>query len=341
MKRTLGRLAWPVALASLLLVYLARVQPWMAQWGSTPAERTREFAGAELVPEPVTLETRAITVRAPPATVWAWLGQVGQGRGGFYSYDWLENLVGANIHNANDLHPHLPPPVAGDTIHLTSNDYLGGRVVRYTALPVVASEAGRWFVLRGWGTFAVESLDAGRSRVIIRERIPVMSFWSRAGRALLFEPAHFIMERQMLRGIRDRAEERGNSLPLGGMALLGFASAAAGIAAILSRSTRRAWLLLPVTVALVPLVTSSDVRAAFAGFVIAGLPIVAAYKLRPPTWVTLSALLVLAWTILILAPDAWLVFGWLLGAVAAAGWAVGLASWYSERTERRATAAGY
>jgi hypothetical protein len=206
---------------------------------------------------------------------------------------------------------------------------------------VVEAEPGRWFTLRGWGTFAVESLDAGRSRLIIRERVPVMSFWPWLSRALLFTPPHFVMERQMLRGIRDRAEERGSSLLLGGIALLGFACTAAGIAVVLSRSAYRAWLLLPVTVALVPLVTSSDIRAAFAGFVIAGLPVVAATRVGAPAWVTLSALLVLAWTILILAPDAWLVFGWLLGALATAAWVVGVVNWYSERVERRATAAGY
>jgi hypothetical protein len=79
---------------------------------------------------------------------------------------------------------------------------------------------------------------------------------------------------------------------------------------------------------------------AFAGFVIAGLPVVAAYRLRPATWATLTGLMVLAWTVLILARDAWLVFGWVLGAVATAECVVGLVSWYSERTERPATAAG-
>jgi hypothetical protein len=258
--------------------------------------------------------------------VWAWLGQIGQGRGGFYSYDWLENLFGADIHNADRLHPQLTPPVPGDTIRLTYDRYLGGGFTRLSALPVASVETGRSFVLRGWGTFVVESLDAYRSRVIVRERIPqATSAWSALSRKLLFDPGHFVMERQMLRGIRDRAEERPYSDLLAAIAVAGFVAAAGGIVWVLARRSRWGRLLLPIGVAVLPLTTTSDVRATLAAFVAVGLPLVAFSELRAPAWLALPRLFVAAWTLLFVAPDAFLIIGWLLGAFTLA--AVLVLSW--------------
>jgi hypothetical protein len=76
------------------------LRPWYNSWGVTEEEAARSLPGDELVPDPRLGYTRAITIQAPPERVWPWLIQIGQGRGGLYSYDGLENLVGCDIHSA-------------------------------------------------------------------------------------------------------------------------------------------------------------------------------------------------------------------------------------------------
>ncbi len=302
--------------AGIALLYGLVVHPWMAQWGSIEAERQRVFPGVEIVPAPVREETRAITVRAPASVIWAWLGQIGRGRGGFYSYDWLENLFGLDIHNVYELRPELKWPLVGDTIRLASDHYLGGRGARFSALTVVSADPRSGLVLEGWGTFAIDSLAPGISRLIVRERIPAATtWWSALIRSLTFDPVHFVMERRMLRGIRDRAEGRPQWWFPDGIALVGFASAAAGVVIVLVRRSLWGWLVLPLALAFVPLVTSGDARAALAGFVAVGLTIVALFELRAPAWMTLPGLVTAAWLVLFAAPDAFIVLGWLLGAL--------------------------
>jgi hypothetical protein len=76
--------------------------------------------GDELVPQPVLLSTRAVTIDAPPSAVWPWLAQIGQGRGGLYSYDALENLMGLDIHSADTLVPESQQLAPGDLVRLGS-----------------------------------------------------------------------------------------------------------------------------------------------------------------------------------------------------------------------------
>jgi hypothetical protein len=85
--------------------------------------------GDGLVPRPVYETTRAVTIEAPPAAVWPWIVQMGQGRAGFYSYDWLENLFGLEIHNADRIHPEWQDLAPGDTVRLAPADQYGGRAV--------------------------------------------------------------------------------------------------------------------------------------------------------------------------------------------------------------------
>jgi hypothetical protein len=72
------------------------VRPWHLRWGATHDEVQRPLPGDELVENPRFVSTRAITINAPAESVWPWLVQLGYGRGGFYSYDWLENLLRHN-----------------------------------------------------------------------------------------------------------------------------------------------------------------------------------------------------------------------------------------------------
>src|SRR5918994_7083921 len=92
----LARLLRLLAILGALLpwAYALVVRPWHLRWGATEEGIAKPLPGDELVPNPAIESTRAITVNAPVEEVWPWLAQIGQDRGGFYSYEWLENLAG-------------------------------------------------------------------------------------------------------------------------------------------------------------------------------------------------------------------------------------------------------
>ncbi len=91
---------------------------WYGRWGATAAETAVALPGDELAPEATLVSTRAITIEAAVTAVWPWLVQLGQGRGGLYSYQRLENLVGCDIHNAAQILPEYQVLVPGDQVRL-------------------------------------------------------------------------------------------------------------------------------------------------------------------------------------------------------------------------------
>ena len=179
---------------ALAIAYPTVIRPWMLHWGATDEERHKALPGDELVPNPVTVSTRAITVQAPVDAVWPWLAQIGQDRGGFYSYEWLENLAGSKMRNADRIHPEWQQRALGETVKL--HWATGNKVASF--------EPKRAIVLEGWGAFVVEPLDNQRTRVILRSR--TARAWSALYQVLLIELPHFIMERKMLLGLKKRAE---------------------------------------------------------------------------------------------------------------------------------------
>jgi hypothetical protein len=164
-------------------LYAGPVRLWMRSWGARPGEATAKG--------PV----HAIEVQAPQEAVWPWLAQIGQDRGGFYSYEWLENLAGCRMRNAERIHPEWQHREIGDKVMLHP---LNG-------LPVSHFDPGREIALEGWGSFAVEPIDAARSRVVCRGERPE-SFPFAVYYTLFIELPHFLMERRMLLGIKQRAE---------------------------------------------------------------------------------------------------------------------------------------
>jgi hypothetical protein len=179
---------------ALALAYPTVIRPWMLGWGASQQERHKPLPGDDLVPDPLTTSTRAITVNAPVEAVWPWLAQIGQDRGGFYSYEWLENLAGCRMHNALAIHPEWQERAIGEVVKL--HWALGN--------PVASFEPNHAMVLSGWGAFVVERQTAERCRVILRSR--TKRGWSAVYEVLLIELPHFLMERQMLLGLKKRAE---------------------------------------------------------------------------------------------------------------------------------------
>lgn len=310
---------WTALVVSLgLFGWLA--PPWMRQWGATPEEQIRPVAGEELLlPSGAARpETRAITVNAAPAVTWEWLRRIGQGRGGFYSYDWLENLAGDDVHNRHELFP-APPMSVGDTIRLTQESYPGARG-GLSLLPVAQVIPGRSFVLSGWGAFVVESLATDRSRIIVRERPPVPTgALESVLRNLVWEPAHFVMERQMLRGIRDRAE--GVPPPTVGHIIASAGLLLGGVFIVTLLMARRRWvaILLPTGVATLVFLATGGWEAALAGFVAFGIPGVVWTLQSRGRVLTLTRLLAVALLVILVAPDAYVAIGFLVGIAVTAG----------------------
>jgi hypothetical protein len=188
--------------AAALAAYALFVRPWHLSWGATEEELKMSLPGDQFVERPQLYATHAITINAPADDVWPWLVQVGQTRGGFYSYTWLENLVGCHMQNADQLVPEWQDLIVGDEVWLHP---------KAPPLKVLAIEPGRAIVLEKSWTFFLRPINAHSTRLIIRGR---GEFNPDLGNALLnfmlwrgiFEPAHFIMERKMMLGIKERAE---------------------------------------------------------------------------------------------------------------------------------------
>src|SRR5271165_7309799 len=130
-----GASAMGIAAATYVLV----ARPRHLRWGASARECGASLPGDDLIVSPDLTATRAITVRASAGQVWPWIAQLGQGRGGFYSYDFLENLAGCDIHSADRVVPEWLDIKIGDEIKL-------GPAV---GLAVIALEPGRSLVLRG------------------------------------------------------------------------------------------------------------------------------------------------------------------------------------------------
>jgi len=190
-------------------------------WGSTVPEQASTLPGDELVPGPATVTTLAATVDAVPEEVWRWLVQIGQDRGGMYSYDWLENLLGLRIHSTDRIREewqHLGP---GDQVRLVRKGWLG--LKEGLALPVARMESGRAIVLREqppaqpWDavwSFHVVPLGSGRCRLISRTRSARPRGAARLA-AWAMSPVTTLMTREMLLGIKRRAESAAVRLPAG------------------------------------------------------------------------------------------------------------------------------
>lgn len=198
----IGSLASLAGFASFGAYWLA-VRPWQLKWGAIVEEVQAAMPGDDLVKNPTYISTRAITIDACPEEIWPWLVQLGQGRGGMYSYTWIENMGGLKMENAAQILPEYQHLAPGDVIPLAPNG----------AGPRVQSiEPNRALVLEfdgGWTwAFLLVPLDARHTRLVVRNR------WSTAGMnlaarlffLLVLDFGDFVMERKMMLGIKQRAE---------------------------------------------------------------------------------------------------------------------------------------
>ena len=170
--------------------------PWMRGWGALDTELEMALPGDETVPDAGVQQTHVVPIDAPAHVVWGWIAQIGQDRGGFYSYTWLENLAGCRMRNADELHPEWQDRAVGETVLLHPA----------SGLKIVRLDPGRALVLEGGWSLVV--LDDGPQRCRLIARFRARRGALGTAYALLLELPHFIMERRMLLGVKRRAERR-------------------------------------------------------------------------------------------------------------------------------------
>lgn len=198
-------------------VYAISRWPRMGSWGATRWETAEVLPGDEIIGEAKYRTTHAVTIDAPVEGVWSWLVQIGQGRGGMYSYDWLENLVGLQMHSADRIVPELQQLSVDDVIRMVpegTEPPLRFVVTRLAPphLLVLGPDSSREEAFRAglpypcW-TFRLSRTAQGRTRLVVRFQSdfkPTLAGWLMNRYAL--EPVHFLMERKMMLGIKERAE---------------------------------------------------------------------------------------------------------------------------------------
>jgi hypothetical protein len=194
--------------------YTFLMRPRHLKWGATDAEAREPLPGDDLLPNPEQEATHAITINAPVSDVWPWLVQIGQNKGGFYSYSWLENLAGCNIHNANRIVPEWQSLRVGDVVWLHPKApplpvivVEPNREIVFGAIEEIAEGNGSTSLVGGtWGLYLKE-VNLTTTRLLVRARWTrdrgVKSWFSNYA---VLEPAHFIMERKMMLNIKQRVE---------------------------------------------------------------------------------------------------------------------------------------
>jgi hypothetical protein len=188
-----------LTLLALAALYARVLRKPILTWGATEEEAAARLPGDELLEDADGVATRAIEIDAPPSAIWPWIAQMGPSpRGGAYTYDWIENLLGLNMRSADRVLPEFQHPEVGDVIGYGRNR-MRVELVEPERVLAWRSEDGHWV----W-TFVLEPSD-GSTRLVSRNRFRLPTLGARLG-MLPMEPASLVMERKMLRGIKERAE---------------------------------------------------------------------------------------------------------------------------------------
>jgi len=184
-----------------LAAYFTVLRPRHLTWGATGAEASGPVAGDELLPDAGIVSTRVVEIDAPPSAIWPWLVQMGPGRGGAYTYDWIERRLGIDIRNVGRIVPELQGLAVGDEIPMPAYAMRVERLDPERAM-VVRSENGGWV----WA-WELRPTGHGTTRLLSRNRIDRAMWTAKDWLGYpVMEPGSWVMERKMLLNIKGLAE---------------------------------------------------------------------------------------------------------------------------------------
>jgi hypothetical protein len=189
--------------AALAASYWRAIRPWFLTWGATKSEIAASMTGDEIISHPTEVSTRAVTIKAQAEDVWSWLVQMGHQRGGLYTYDWIDRLLGAlDRPSAERILPEFQHLEVGDVIPIGNGpDWPVIDLEPNHFLLVHIQERGMEYTW-AWG---LNELDESHTRLVLRIR----SRLTKPLLVLLFhlaDPGSFLMTRQHLLGIKRRAQ---------------------------------------------------------------------------------------------------------------------------------------
>ncbi|MDO8362698.1 MAG: hypothetical protein Q7V88_07365 [Actinomycetota bacterium] len=186
--------------------------------GTIADERAARLPGDQLVTHPMMITNHAITIDAPPADVWPWLAQMGWHRGGWYTSAWVDRLFfPANWPSADHLEPQLQqiglgswipdgPPASrcGFFVRALQPSH---HLVLHSTKHLPPEFADRFTAWIDWSwAFVLHDVPGGHTRFQFRSRLRVGPWWLATLYWAVLIPADFVMSRQMLRGVKRRAE---------------------------------------------------------------------------------------------------------------------------------------
>jgi hypothetical protein len=209
MKNIIKSLGIIIFIAMLqFMVYALVLDPIITAWGASENEIAMPMTGDNLMPSIVS--TRAITITASKSDVWQCLMQLGAGKCDFYSYDFIERLIGSHLPENKLNKLEYKELNVGDVVRssVNSND----SIIAYD-FPVRYIEQGKTIVLENWGTFLLQEKNTKQTRLIIRTQFTEQNNLRLAAADFIIMPLHYIMERRMLTGIKERVET-GGRIPL-------------------------------------------------------------------------------------------------------------------------------
>jgi hypothetical protein len=207
-----------VAIAGLTAGYALALRPCMLRWGATDDELRRPYPGAELVPGGARGGTMATTIDAPPAAVWPWLVQMGCDRGGWYSWDRLDNR---GAPSANRIHPEWQEVAVGERLLSSPSGKTWFQIAaleqeRFLALRASFDLRGRPFDPAGerpcdysdsvWCFLLEETPDHGTRLIVSGYADARPRLLQAVANFLFWEPSHWIMQTRQFANLRRRAE---------------------------------------------------------------------------------------------------------------------------------------
>ncbi len=183
------------------LVHIFFLRPVISTWGATEEEVNMPLAGDHLAP--YISSTRAITINAPMDEVWKWMIQIGADRGGFFSYEFLEKLIGYEAYHQDKILPEDLVMEVGRIIPVSPDE--SKTLIKYD-FEVISVDPGKSFVIKNWGVFEIKKINAQKTRLFARTHGQKRSDLKSEIDYYFGMPHHYIMERRMLMGIKARVE---------------------------------------------------------------------------------------------------------------------------------------